>query len=147
MTLRAMQQMKAAARALCFLIIFLTLAAVPVFAQEGEASPADSTTGWIFRWLNFALVFGAIAYALVKYAAPAFRAQTDEISRKSRKARAPARPPRVRGAKSRPSSKAWSARFSNCAWTPNATPKPKRSACAIWAAPKRKNRTSSSRGN
>ena len=82
MTLQATQQLKAAARALCFLIIFLTLAAVPVFAQEGEADSADTTTGWVFRWLNFAMVFGVIAYALVKYAAPAFRAQADEISRK-----------------------------------------------------------------
>jgi F-type H+-transporting ATPase subunit b len=73
---------KSAVRALCFLIIFLALATVPVFAQEGEASPADSTTGWVFRWLNFALVFGAIAYGVVKYAAPAFRGQAEEISRK-----------------------------------------------------------------
>jgi F-type H+-transporting ATPase subunit b len=82
MTLRVMQLLKSGARALCFLIIFLALTAVPVFAQEGEDSPADSTTGWVFRWLNFFLVFGVIAYVLVKYAAPAFRAQTDEISRK-----------------------------------------------------------------
>jgi F-type H+-transporting ATPase subunit b len=82
MTLQAMQRTKCAARAFCFLIIFLALAAVPIFAQEGEASPADSTTGWVFRWLNFVLVFGAIAFVMVKYAAPAFRAQTDEISRK-----------------------------------------------------------------
>jgi F0F1-type ATP synthase membrane subunit b/b' len=82
MTLRATQRLKSAARAVCFLIIFLALAGVPVFAQEGETSPADSATGWVFRWLNFALVFGAIAYCIVKYAAPAFRAQAEEISRK-----------------------------------------------------------------
>jgi F0F1-type ATP synthase membrane subunit b/b' len=78
----AMRNLKSAARALGFLIIFLALAAVPVFAQEGEASPADSTTGWVFRWLNFALVFGAIAYCMMKYAAPAFRTQAEDISRK-----------------------------------------------------------------
>jgi F0F1-type ATP synthase membrane subunit b/b' len=77
-----MRNLKSAARALSFLIICLSLAAVPVFAQEGEASPADSATGWVFRWLNFVLVFGGIAYCLVKYAAPAFRSQTQEISRK-----------------------------------------------------------------
>jgi F-type H+-transporting ATPase subunit b len=82
MTSQAMRNVRSAARALCFLIIFLALAAGPVFAQEGEASPADSTTGWVFRWLNFALVFGAIGYCIVKYAAPAFRTQAEEISRK-----------------------------------------------------------------
>ncbi len=82
MSFRATQHLKSAARALGFLIIFIALGAAPVFAQEGEASPADSTTGWVFRWLNFALVFGAIAYCIVKYAAPAFRANGEEISRK-----------------------------------------------------------------
>jgi F-type H+-transporting ATPase subunit b len=82
MTSQAMRHIRSATGALCFLIIFLALAAGPVFAQEGEASPADSTTGWVFRWLNFALVFGAIGYCLAKYAAPAFGAQAEEISRK-----------------------------------------------------------------
>lgn len=56
------------------------LVASPALAQEGEASPTDSPTGWIFRWLNFAIVFGAIGYAIVKYAAPAFRRRAEEIS-------------------------------------------------------------------
>lgn len=63
-----------------FLFNFLLLAA-PALAQEGEGSPADSPTGWVFRWLNFAIVFGAIGYAMVKYAAPVFRRHADEISR------------------------------------------------------------------
>jgi F-type H+-transporting ATPase subunit b len=57
----------------------LFCAAAPAFAQEEGASPADTTVGWVFRWLNFALVFGGIAYALVKYAAPAFRRRADTI--------------------------------------------------------------------
>ncbi len=68
--------------ALACAAIFLLWAAAPVLAQEGEASPADSPTGWIFRWLNFALVFGGIAYAIWKWGAPYFRQQTEEISRK-----------------------------------------------------------------
>jgi F-type H+-transporting ATPase subunit b len=79
---QTMRNIMSSARALGLLIVFRALAAAPVFAQAGEASPADSTTGWVFRWLNFVLVFAAIAYCLVKYAAPAFRAQTAEISRK-----------------------------------------------------------------
>lgn len=58
----------------------LFLAAAPALAQEGEASPAETPTGWAFRWLNFAIVIGAIAYAMVKYAGPAFRRHAEEIS-------------------------------------------------------------------
>jgi F0F1-type ATP synthase membrane subunit b/b' len=60
----------------------LFLLALPVWAQEGESSPTDSPAGWVFRWLNFAIVFGAIAYLAVKKGAPYFRAQAEEISRK-----------------------------------------------------------------
>jgi F-type H+-transporting ATPase subunit b len=58
------------------------LIAAPAFAQEGEASPADSTSSWIFRWLNFAIVFCAVAYFAVKKGRPYFRHNADEIARK-----------------------------------------------------------------
>jgi len=61
---------------------FFFLAAIPVLAQEGDNSPADTPTGWAFRWLNFAIVFGGIAYLAVKYGGPAFRANTEEITKK-----------------------------------------------------------------
>jgi F-type H+-transporting ATPase subunit b len=69
-------------RRLGSLITLLLLAALPVLAQEGEASPVDSPAGWIFRWLNFAIVFGAIGYLAWKKGGPYFRAQAEEISRK-----------------------------------------------------------------
>jgi F0F1-type ATP synthase membrane subunit b/b' len=69
-------------RCLGSLITLLLLAALPVLAQEGEASPVDSPAGWIFRWLNFAIVFGAIAYLAWKKGGPYFRAQAEEISQK-----------------------------------------------------------------
>jgi F-type H+-transporting ATPase subunit b len=65
----------------CIAVLSL-LAVLPALAQEGESSPADSPTGWIFRWLNFAIVFGAITYFAVKKGGPYFRRQADEISRK-----------------------------------------------------------------
>ena len=68
--------------ALAFVACLFLLAAAPVLAQEGEASPADSPMGWVFRWLNFAIVFGAIAYVAVKKGAPYFRHNADEIARK-----------------------------------------------------------------
>ena len=42
-------------------------------AQEGCPSPADSTTGGVFRWLNFAIVVAMIVYVFGK-SAPHFRA-------------------------------------------------------------------------
>lgn len=68
--------------ALGFIALLLALTALPAMAQEGEASPVDSTIGWVFRWLNFAIVFGVIAYYAVKKGGPYFRHNADEIARK-----------------------------------------------------------------
>lgn len=61
--------------------VFFLLMAAPALAQENEPSPADSPTGWIFRWLNFAIFLGIIVYALGK-AAPYFRGRSEDISQK-----------------------------------------------------------------
>ena len=74
--------MTRALRHLNFLVVVFFFAAMPAMAQEGDASPADSPTGWIFRWLNFAIVFGAIVYFAVKYGGPSFRANAESISTK-----------------------------------------------------------------
>jgi F-type H+-transporting ATPase subunit b len=65
-----------------FLLVFLLIAATPMLAQEGENSPADTPTGWAFRWLNFAIVFGAIGYFAVKFGGPVFRATGEETAKK-----------------------------------------------------------------
>jgi F-type H+-transporting ATPase subunit b len=67
-------------QAVSFALFFL-LAAAPAVAQEGEPSPADSTTGWVFRWLNFAIVLALVVYAL-RRAAPYFRNHAEEISQR-----------------------------------------------------------------
>jgi F-type H+-transporting ATPase subunit b len=69
-------------RPLCSLITFVLLRALPVVAQEREVNPVDSPAGWLFRWLNFAILFGAIGYLAWKKGGPYFRAQAEEISRK-----------------------------------------------------------------
>jgi F-type H+-transporting ATPase subunit b len=69
-------------RALGSLITLLLFAALPVLAQEGGESPVDSPAGWIFRWLNFLIVFGAIGYLAWKKGGPYFRAHAEEISQK-----------------------------------------------------------------
>ena len=74
--------MKRAARMFGFLAVFLFLTAWPVLAQEHETPPAETGTGYIFRWLNFAIVFGGIAYVLMKMGGPYFRAQAEETAQK-----------------------------------------------------------------
>jgi F-type H+-transporting ATPase subunit b len=62
-----------------FVIDFLN--AFPVLAAEGAApDPADSPVGLIFRWLNFLIVFGAIAYLIAKHGGAFFRGNAKEIS-------------------------------------------------------------------
>jgi F0F1-type ATP synthase membrane subunit b/b' len=77
-----MRRFRSLYRALGCAAVFLLLAVSPALAQEGQASPTDSSIGWIFRWLNFSVVFGGIAYAIRKWGTPYFRQQAEEISRK-----------------------------------------------------------------
>ena len=72
--------MRRALRCGCSLVVFLILTVEPLLAQEGQTPAADTTVGWIFRWLNFAIVFGGIAYAAVKIGGPAFRARAEAIA-------------------------------------------------------------------
>ncbi len=64
----------------CSLVLFLILTAAPLLAQEGQTPAADTTVGWIFRWLNFAIVFGGIAYLLATKAGPVFRPRAEAIA-------------------------------------------------------------------
>ena len=68
------------ARRIGAVIVVLAALAAPALAAEG-ASPdaADTPTGVIFRWLNFVLVFGTLAYALARYGGPYFRGRGAEI--------------------------------------------------------------------
>ena len=60
-------------------ILFFT--ALPVLAEEGaKPDPTESTTGLIFRWLNFLIVFGAIAYLIAKHGGNFFRGNAKAIA-------------------------------------------------------------------
>ncbi len=62
-------------------LLLLSLAALPVFAAEGaEPDPAGSVMGLVFRWLNFFLVFGGIAYLLKKHGGAFFRDNANAIA-------------------------------------------------------------------
>ena len=77
--MRLMERWKNRAALLGVFAVSVLLLAAPVFAQEEGTPPEDSPTGWIFRWLNFAIVAGAIIYVFVKVGGPAFRKRADEI--------------------------------------------------------------------
>jgi F-type H+-transporting ATPase subunit b len=62
------------------LLIFLFMALPAIAAEGAEPDPADSTTGLIFRWLNFLIVFGGIAYLIAKHGGAFFRGNAKEIS-------------------------------------------------------------------
>jgi F0F1-type ATP synthase membrane subunit b/b' len=59
----------------------LFLTALPALAQQSaEENPAESTTGLVFRWLNFFLVFGGAGYLIAKYGGNFFRANARAIA-------------------------------------------------------------------
>jgi F-type H+-transporting ATPase subunit b len=62
-------------------MLLVFFAAAPAMAQESSPSPADSTTGWVFRWINFAIVVALLVYGIRK-AAPTFRAHQEQIAQK-----------------------------------------------------------------
>jgi F0F1-type ATP synthase membrane subunit b/b' len=55
-------------------IALLGSVSLPVLAQESSPdAAADTPVGTVFRWLNFLLVVGALAYLVGKFGAPYFR--------------------------------------------------------------------------
>lgn len=68
--------------------LLLIVAATPLLAaEESSPEPADTPAGTLFRWLNFALVFGAFAYVLSKFGAPYFRNRAQDIFKSIQDAR------------------------------------------------------------
>jgi F0F1-type ATP synthase membrane subunit b/b' len=62
-------------------LLLFFLAALPALAAEAAGEdPAASTTGLIFRWLNFVLVFGGIGYLIAKHGGAFFRANAKAIA-------------------------------------------------------------------
>ena len=62
-------------------LLTLACVALPALAQEQSApDPTESTTGTIFKWLNFIIVFGGIAYLIAKAGGPFFRQNAKAIS-------------------------------------------------------------------
>src|SRR5271155_3187811 len=73
--------MKRLLSAFVFLSVFLLVVVLPVLAEEREKPPpTESGMGLVFRWLNFAIVFGLIAYVAMKWGGPYFRAEAEETA-------------------------------------------------------------------
>ena len=67
--------------ALPIYLVYFILTALPAFAEEGaKADPSESPLGLLFRWLNFAIVFGGIGFLILKHGGSFFRANAKEIS-------------------------------------------------------------------
>jgi F0F1-type ATP synthase membrane subunit b/b' len=61
------------------LLAFFLMALPVLAAEDAEPDPAESTTGLIFRWLNFLIVFGGIGYLIAKKGGAFFRSNAKEI--------------------------------------------------------------------
>jgi F0F1-type ATP synthase membrane subunit b/b' len=48
--------------------------------EQSQTDPTETPVGSLFRWINFAVVFGALGYLIVKKAPAAFRARADAIA-------------------------------------------------------------------
>jgi F0F1-type ATP synthase membrane subunit b/b' len=64
------------------LSVALALAAsAPALSQESSPDVASMPVGTVFRWLNFLLVAGGLAYLIVKFGAPYFRGNAQAIAK------------------------------------------------------------------
>lgn len=54
---------------------------LPALAQESSSDASGMSLDTVFRWLNFILVFGGIAYVVVKFGGPYFRGRADETAK------------------------------------------------------------------
>jgi len=69
-------------RAVALSGISVIVIAAPAIAEEATATFENSQAGWIFRWINFAIVFVAMVYFFTKVAAPSLRSRSEEIAQK-----------------------------------------------------------------
>lgn len=49
-------------------------------SEESQTDPTETPVGSLFRWINFAIVFGGLGYLIVKKAPATFRARADVIA-------------------------------------------------------------------
>ena len=62
-----------------FCLLVQACMVLPVMAQAEAPSPADSPTGFVFRWINLALLVGAFIWVIGKFGGPFFRGTARSI--------------------------------------------------------------------
>lgn len=58
----------------------VAMLASPVFAAANPQEAADTTTGWIYRWINFLIFVGVLVWAFAKKTPPYFRSRQKAIA-------------------------------------------------------------------
>ncbi|HEU5409382.1 MAG TPA: ATP synthase F0 subunit B [Candidatus Acidoferrales bacterium] len=62
------------------LVFILGAIAAPVLAQANPQEEAATTTGWIYRWINFSILIAVLVWFFAKKAPPFFRNRQREIA-------------------------------------------------------------------
>ena len=62
------------------LVFALGVLATPVLAQANPQEEASTTTGWIYRWINFSIFVAVLVWFFVKKAPPFFHSRQQEIA-------------------------------------------------------------------
>ncbi len=70
------------------LLAMIVASSVAFAAESGSPDPSESTVGLVFRWLNFLLVFGGLAYVMARYGGGYFRGRAQAITASIREAAA-----------------------------------------------------------
>lgn len=58
----------------------LAVFAAPVFAATNPQEEAGTTTGWIYRWINFLIFVGVLVWVFAKKTPPYFRSRQKAIA-------------------------------------------------------------------
>lgn len=61
-------------------IFALAVFAAPVFAVTNPQEEAGSTTGWVYRWINFLILVAALVWVFAKKTPPYFRNRQKAIA-------------------------------------------------------------------
>ncbi|MFZ0640919.1 MAG: ATP synthase F0 subunit B [Candidatus Acidiferrales bacterium] len=67
-------------RGACTIAFALAIFAAPVLAAANPREAADTTTGWIYRWINFLIFVGALVWVFAKKTPAYFRGRRKAIA-------------------------------------------------------------------
>jgi F-type H+-transporting ATPase subunit b len=67
-------------RGVCVVVFCFAILAGPAFATANPQEEADTTTGWIYRWINFLIFVGVLVWAFAKKTPPYFRSRQEAIA-------------------------------------------------------------------